>query len=135
MRAMRCEEVQELLPEMAEGAIAVAGALERHVASCPSCAAELGQFRAIVLELGTLRDVVVDPPAGSLERVLDRTRRSIRLRLVQRVAADDRVRRAALSMAGAAVGATAIGLLWWRAAHRSVADGTINQAEQLAAAD
>ena len=115
---MRCEEAEPMLPEMAEGRIREAGLLEGHVASCSRCSAELRRFRAIVLELGSLKDALIEPPDGSLEHVLDRMLVPMRPRLVHRLAEDDRLRRVALSVAGAAVGATAVGLVWWRTARR-----------------
>ena len=79
---------------------------------------ELHRFRAMVLGLGNLKDALIEPPDGSLGQVLDRMPVPTRPRFVYRLAEDDRLRRMALSVAGAAVGATAVGLVWWRTARR-----------------
>jgi len=73
-----------------------------------------------VLELAGLRDQLIEPPAAWLERLLADVPEAARRRILARVAADERVQHAALSVGGAVVGATAIGLLWWRAARRAV---------------
>lgn len=112
---MRCEEVRPLLPELAEGIPREAGAVEVHLATCASCSAELARYRTIILELSALREVLSEPSDGFLARVLDQIPESTWRTLVQRVASDERVHYAALSLGGAVVGATAIGLLWWRA--------------------
>jgi hypothetical protein len=116
---MRCEEVRPLLPELAEGTLREAGEVERHLASCGACSVELGRYRTVVLEMAALRDVLVEPAPGFLERVLsdipERNWRST----VHRVASDERVHYAAFSLGGVVVGATAIALLWRRATRRS----------------
>ena len=132
---MRCEQVRPLLPEMAEGVLREAGAAERHVASCLECAGELGQLRTVVLELAALRDEVVDPAPEFLERILARVPEDQRPRLLHRVASDERLHLAALSLGGAVVGATAIGLLWWRAARRAVGAAPAANGARLASSD
>jgi hypothetical protein len=118
---MRCEEVRPLLAELAEGALHPAGDVEGHLASCAACSAELGRFRAVVVELAALREVVVEPPEGFLGRVLaEIPERQWRAHLVRAVS-DPRLQTAAFSVGGVVLGATAIGLLWWRAAHRALA--------------
>lgn len=111
---MRCEEVRPLLPELAEGIPREAGAVEVHLATCAACSADLARYRSIVLELAALREVLAEPPEGFLGRVMaqipDRHWRA----LMQRVATDERLHYAVFSLGGAVVGATAIGLLWWR---------------------
>jgi putative zinc finger protein len=118
---MRCEEVRPLLAELAEGNLREAGEVERHLASCGDCSAELGRYRTVVLQLAALRDVLAEPAPGFLERVLaeipERNWRS----MVHRVASDERLHYAVFSVGGAVVGATAIALLWWRAGRRSLA--------------
>lgn len=118
---MRCEEVRPLLPELAEGNLREAGEAELHLASCAECSAELGRYRKVVLELASLRDDLAEPSPAFLERVIaDIPERNWRT-MAHRVAADQRVRTAALSLGGAVVGATAIALLWRRAARRPLA--------------
>jgi hypothetical protein len=68
-----------------------------------------------------MRDEVIDPAEGLLGRILAQIPEPARRGLVRRVAADERVYRAAFSVGGAAVGATAIAILWWRAARRGLA--------------
>jgi hypothetical protein len=118
---MRCEEVRPLLPELAEGALRPAGEVERHIASCALCSGELERFRTVVVELAALRAVVIEPPEGFLGRVLAGIpERQWRANLVRAVS-DPRLQNAAFSIGGAVVGAAAIGLLWWRVAHRALA--------------
>ena len=117
---MRCEQVRPLMPELAEGLPAEAE-VERHLATCASCPAELQGYRSIVAEMGALRDVVTEPPPEFLGRVLAELPDAARRSVLKRVASDDRFQYAALSLGGALVGAAAIGLLWRRSARRSVA--------------
>jgi hypothetical protein len=132
---MRCDEVRPVLPELAEGTLREAGPAELHVASCVSYGSELRQFRAVVLELGAMKEALAEPPEGFLERILTGLPEASRPRLMHRVATDERFHVAALSLGGAVVGATAIGLLWWRAARRTVATAAGSNGERLAPAD
>lgn len=117
---MKCEKVRPLLPELAEGNIRKAGEVERHLASCAECTAELGRYRMVVLEMAALRDVLAEASPGFLARVLaDIPEKSWRT-TAHRVASNDRVQYAAFSLGGAVVGAGAIALLWRRAARRSL---------------
>lgn len=122
---MRCEEVRSLLPEIVEGVPERAAEVEAHLGSCASCSAELGRYRATVLQLSALREEVVEPPAGALDRALARVP-SWRWRLLtRRVVVDERLRYAALSLGGVMVGgAVAFGLLRRRAARREMAVAT-----------
>ena len=117
---MRCEEVRPLLPELAEGIPREAGAVEVHLVTCAACSAELARYRMIILELSALREVLSEPSEGFLGRVLAQIPESTWRALVQRVASDERLHYAVLSLGGAVVGATAIGLLWWRAKRGSL---------------
>jgi anti-sigma factor RsiW len=117
---MRCDEVRPLLVELAEGTLREAGEVERHIASCEACSVELGRYRTVVLEMAALRDVLVEPAPGFLERVLAAMPERNWRFTVHRVASDERVHYAALSLGGVVVGATAIALLWRRAARRSL---------------
>jgi len=71
-----------------------------------------------------MRDEVIEPAEGFLSRILAQIPDPARQGLIRRVAADERVYRAAFSVGGAAVGATAIAILWWRAAHRGLTPST-----------
>ena len=117
---MRCEDVRPLLPDLAEGGPRAVGPAEEHLASCAACSAELQRYRTVILELAAMRDRVEEPSEALLERLLADIPEAHRRRLLARVAADERVQHAAFSVGGAVVGATAIGLLWWRAARRGV---------------
>lgn len=112
---MRCEQVRPLLPELAGGDLHPVGPLEVHVAGCARCGDELARYRMVLTELRSLRDQDVDPPPELLERLLEEIPESARPGVLRRMAADDRVQHVAFSLGGAVVGATAIGLLWWRA--------------------
>jgi anti-sigma factor RsiW len=112
---MTCEEVRPLLPELAEGIPREAGEVEVHLATCRACSAELARYRSIILELSALREVLAEPSDGFLGRILAQIPESSWRGFVQRVASDERLHYAVLSLGGAVVGATAIGLMWWRA--------------------
>src|SRR6266542_666541 len=112
---MKCEEVRPLLPELGEGIPREAGAVEVHLATCAACSAELARYRSIILELAALREVLSEPSEGFLGRVLAQMPEPSWRALAQRLAADERLHYAVFSLGGAVVGATAIGLLWWRA--------------------
>ena len=120
MGEMRCEQVRPLLPELAEGVPREAGDVERHLATCTSCSAELQGFRSLIAEMGALRDVVTEPPPEFLGRVLAEVSDAPQRSVLRRVASDERFQYAALSLGGAVVGAAAIGLLWRRSARRAV---------------
>ena len=117
---MRCEEVRPLLADLAEGGPRPVGPAQVHLSSCPRCSEELTRYRWALLELAAMREDVADPPEGFLEALLAGLPEVHRRRLLARVAADARVQYAALSLGGAVVGATAIGLIWWRAARRAI---------------
>lgn len=118
---MTCEEVRALLPELAESGLGEAGAAEEHLAACAVCSAELERYRMVIMELEGLRDILFEPSEGFLGRVIAQIPESQWRALFHRVASDERVHVAAFSLGGAVVGATAIALLWWRAARRSLA--------------
>jgi len=58
------------MPELSEGELHEAGDVEAHLAGCAACRLELARYRTVVMELTALRDVLVEPPAGFLGRVL-----------------------------------------------------------------
>jgi anti-sigma factor RsiW len=126
---MRCEEVRSLLPEVAEGVPREAGEVEEHLATCQSCSAELARYRSVILQLATLREALADPPEGFLARALAQIPERNWRAFAQRVASDERLHRAVFSLGGAVVGATAIGLLWWRIARRGVAAPEVNASQ------
>ncbi len=114
---MRCEQVRPLMPELAEGVLPDAE-VERHLARCASCSAQLEGYRGLVAEMGALREVVIEPPPGFLGRVLAEVPDAVRPSVLKRVASDERFQYAAFSLGGALVGAAAMGLLWRRSARR-----------------
>lgn len=118
---MRCEDVRAALPELAESGLRLAGPVEAHIEACPACSEELRRYRTLVLALAALRDEVIEPREGFLGRVLSELPEAARAGFLRRVAGDERVHRAVFSLGGAVVGASAIALLWWRAARRGVA--------------
>lgn len=118
---MRCEDVRPLLPEMAEGNLREAGEAEQHLVSCESCSAELGRYRMVVAELAALTEVLSEPSPGFLERVISQIPERNWRTVAHRVASDERVHYAAFSLGGLVVGASAIALLWWRVARRTLA--------------
>jgi anti-sigma factor RsiW len=95
---------------------------EVHLATCSDCARELARYREVIAAVGSLRDVLEDPPPGFAERVIahvlepERPWRGV----VRRAASDRRIHVAAASLGGALLGAGTIALLWWRSARRDV---------------
>src|SRR5438128_9036597 len=116
---MTCEEVRPLLSELAEGELREAGPVEAHVASCAACSAELERYRMILRELAALREDLVEPADGFLERILALAPASRWRVLSRRVATDRRVRVAAGSVGGLLVGVAAISMVRRRAARRA----------------
>jgi hypothetical protein len=125
---MRCEEVRPHLPNLAEGVPRPAGPIEEHLASCAACSEELDRYRRVVVELGALREVLMEPTAGFLGRLLAEIPEPVRRRFIHRLASDERLHRAVFSLGGVVVGATAIGLLWWRIARRDLATAEVEGA-------
>ena len=117
---MRCEDVRPLLPELAEGGPRPVGPVEVHLSSCPDCSEEFRRYRSVVMSLAELRDGLEEAPAALLDQILAQIPEAERRRVLVRVASDERVQHAALSLGGVAVGATAVALLWWRAVRRTV---------------
>jgi len=117
---MRCDEVRPLLAELAEGGPRPVGPVEVHLSTCAECSEELRRYRSVILGLAQLRDGVEEAPAALLDRILAEIPEAERRRVLVRIASDERVQHAAISLGGAVVGATAVGLLWWRAARRTV---------------
>lgn len=114
---MRCEDVRERLAEYAAGELPASGGLDVHLASCRECAGELARYRELASALRALERRVPDPPPGLQARIVasipaHRVRDDVR-----RIATDHP---RALTVGGAALGAAAIALLWWRAARRPV---------------
>src|SRR5712691_2371206 len=109
---MKCEDVRRALPELAESGARPSRRIRSHLAGCPDCAEELRRYGSILLALAAMRDEVIEPAEGFLSRILAQIPDPARQGLIRRVAADERVYRAAFSVGGAAVGATAIAILW-----------------------
>jgi hypothetical protein len=136
--AVSCEEVRELLPEYADWGPRPAGDVERHLASCQECSALLAGYRSLLSSLEGLRTVDAEPDPTFLDRTLEvvaagtgpgrvvsiAEARAARNRLAALVRAP-RTGYAVASLTGAAVGATAIALLWWRIARRAMTHGAL----------
>src|SRR5262245_66268720 len=109
---MICEEVRPVLAELAGGGLREAGAAEVHLATCRACAEELAGYRLVVTELRGLRDLQVEAPEDLADRLLAELPTPARPGIITRIAANDRVHQAAISLGGAVVGATAVGRMW-----------------------
>jgi hypothetical protein len=130
---VNCEEVRGLLPEYAEGGPRPAGPVEEHLAACAGCSGQLQVYRGLLTSLFELRAADLETPPG----FADRTVRVVRLasytsriprladlgrvpgKAVGALAQAPRAGYALASLGGAAVGATAIALVWWRVARRT----------------
>ena len=120
---MTHEDVRVLLPAYSAAELGDAGDLEVHLATCQDCSGELARYRELSQAVLALRDVTEEPPATLRQRVLAEIPPH-RLRDDLRRLADEhpRARVAAMSLGGAVLGAAAIGLIWWRAARRTLAE-------------
>ena len=118
-----------MLPRYAEWGPRPAGEVERHLATCASCTAELASYREVMTSLSSLRTAEVDAPAGYLERTLALVPEPIMgqrgwRQVPDRVVAAARRRPAVASVTGAVIGAAAIGLVVWRRGRRVLQDAT-----------
>jgi predicted anti-sigma-YlaC factor YlaD len=113
---MRCDSVRERLPGYLDGDLRPVGALDQHLAACTGCRAELEGYR----ELRSMLVDLADRPEPSPELL------PLLLQLISQPTArgkpgavhDARLRYALASLGGAAVGATALALVWWRRTRR-----------------
>jgi predicted anti-sigma-YlaC factor YlaD len=115
---MKCRQVRLLLASLVDEVPEPEAA--EHLASCARCTAELASYRSMVSSLSTLESSEIEPPAEYLERIILQVpapRVSDRVRLLANARA---VRYALASVGGVALGAGAIGLVWWRRAHRTL---------------
>ena len=67
---MRCDELADLLPAVADGTAVADRAARRHVERCLRCQAELVQYRKLLRALHTLRTEVLEPAPGLLPEIL-----------------------------------------------------------------
>ena len=69
---MRCDELTEALPEMADLATIADVPTRKHIESCLRCQAELVQYRKLLRALHNLRTEVLEPAPGLLPDILAR---------------------------------------------------------------
>jgi len=67
---MQCDQVAELLPEVASGSVLLDGPSRAHVETCLRCQAEVVQYRKLLRALRALRIEVLEPSPGLLTDVL-----------------------------------------------------------------
>jgi anti-sigma factor RsiW len=67
---VRCDDVALLLPEAVDGDAPVALPVQRHVASCLRCQAELARYRRMLRGLQLLRTQYLEPAPGVLSQTL-----------------------------------------------------------------
>ncbi len=67
---MQCEELTDLLSEVAAGSRVLERPARRHVDRCLRCQAELVQYRKLMRTLHTLRTEVLEPTPGLLADIL-----------------------------------------------------------------
>lgn len=113
---MTCEEVRGQLPAYSGGELTDAGELEVHLASCEGCASELARYRELAYSLRAMGERVEEPSPAFMAKVVAAIPPR-RLRDDVRRIAREHPREVALG--SAALGAAAIGMLWWRTARRS----------------
>jgi predicted anti-sigma-YlaC factor YlaD len=115
---MRCDAVRERLPGYVDSELRAVGPVELHLATCEACRAELDVYRrlhALLSEMATAPEPSDELLPELLSRMpIDPTR--------ARAFTGTRSRYALASLGGAAVGATAIAIVWWRRARRPHAE-------------
>jgi len=67
---VRCDELTQLLSEVADGSLVLERSARRHVDRCLHCQAELVQYRKLLRALHTLRTEVLEPAPGLLSDIL-----------------------------------------------------------------
>jgi hypothetical protein len=67
---MRCDELVDVLPAVADGTHVADRAARRHVEHCLRCQAELVQYRKLLRALHSLRTEVLEPAPGMLSDIL-----------------------------------------------------------------
>lgn len=67
---MQCDELTDLLPQVADGTAVADRASRRHVERCLRCQAELVQYRKLLRALHSLRTEVLEPAPGLLPGIL-----------------------------------------------------------------
>ena len=111
---MRCEGVRERLPGYLDRDLRAVGPVEVHLASCTGCRNELREYR----RLRELLSAMAPEPEPSEEFLPELLRHLPGEQEPDGLAARTRARYALVSLGGAAVGATAIAIVWWRVARR-----------------
>lgn len=117
---MTCEGVRELLPEYAEGELDPGTGLAVHLTACAACRSELSRYRELLASLASLEEAELEPHPGLLERMLATVPPAMPAERLRTIIRSRPAAYALASLGGVAVGAMAIGILWWRAAHRAV---------------
>jgi predicted anti-sigma-YlaC factor YlaD len=113
---MRCESVRERLPGYLDGDLRPVGALDQHLAACTGCREELESYRELRSRLVDLGERP-EPSPELLPLLLQLISHPARGKPGVAVH-DARLRYAIASLGGAAVGATALALVWWRRTRR-----------------
>jgi hypothetical protein len=67
---MRCEDLADLLAEVADGTAIADRSTRRHVEGCLRCQADLVQYRKLLRALHNLRTEVLEPAPGLLPEIL-----------------------------------------------------------------
>jgi len=67
---VRCDEVTELLSDVADGSLVLERSARRHIDRCLRCQAELVQYRKLLRALHALRTEVLEPAPGLLADIL-----------------------------------------------------------------
>ena len=74
---VRCDEVTELLSDVADGSLVLERSARRHVDRCLRCQAELVQYRKLLRALHALRTEVLEPAPGLLADILAQKREEL----------------------------------------------------------
>jgi hypothetical protein len=67
---VQCDQIADVLSEVADGSLLLERDARRHVDSCLRCQAELVQYRKLLRTLHQLRTEVLEPAPGTLTGIL-----------------------------------------------------------------
>ena len=111
---MRCDAVRERFPGYLDSDLRAVGPVELHLAACAGCRDELEEYR----RLGLLLSQMATVPEPSEELLPELLRHLPLEALPSRQLGGTRTRYALASLGGAAVGVTALAIVWWRVSRR-----------------
>ena len=115
-----CDQVADALPGIVDGMEVADLEVQRHVAACLRCQAELVQYRKVLRALHQLRTVVLEPAPGMLPDILASIGAAGERRAIHHLLNGRRVAYVGGIAAATAAGAAGAIVLATRARHRKL---------------